>query len=552
MISNSLPFDPETVVRDRFAAASIPVVAIELRRYPDETIVIVRVAESDSSAAVDLSNSIDRDLQSVGFNGFVTIRREQSPEGASGTLDKGVADARATELANLLTARSRTSEIQPSLSYIRDAAQNIVTATTPRHHLIFGRRGAGKTALMVEAKTQIEQLGHLSAWINLQTLRNESVDRVLLWISKDICDALQAGYRERGKSDAVVSDLGATRRDIEGLLGALHEPPSRHVQQLMPRLQSVISHATTRMGVRLYVFVDDLQYIARDRQAALLDMVHGSMRDCDAWMKVAAIKHLSRWFRSDPPTGLQSGHDAGLIDLDVTLENPSKAKAFLETVLKSYAKYVGIGSLRSVFSSEALDRLVLASGAVPRDYLVISAGAIVQAQRRPKARIVGAQDVNKTAGDAASVKVTELEDDVASAGAGPQGILDGLQRVKEFCLNQRKCTYFRIDYLDKEARATEYGVLQSLMDLRLVHLVNSGVSDEREAGRKSEVFMLDLSQFSGERLKRGLRVLDFVSGSLVVKETSKLEKIGNTPKQLLGLLRRGPLFPLATLSVEGA
>jgi hypothetical protein len=246
--------------------------------------------------------------------------------------------------------------------------------------------------------------------------------------------------------------------------------------------------------------------------------------------------------------GLQTGHDAGHIDLDVTLENPSKAKAFLETVLRSYARHVGIGSLGKVFSSEALDRLVLASGAVPRDYLVLSAGAISQAQRRAKSRTVGVQDVNKAAGEAASVKITELEDDVASAGVVSQQIVAGLQRVREFCLNDRKCTYFRVDFQEKESHTAEYAVLQNLMDLRLVHLVNSGVSDEREAGRKSEVFMLDLSQFSGERLKKNLRVLDFVSSFLVVKEATKLPKIGSTPKQLLGLLRRGPLLPLATLT----
>ena len=548
MMPSSLPFDAEAIVRGQFKNALVPVVSIELRRYPEETIVIVNVAEDDVAVATKVANAADRELHANGFDGFVTVRRADSASRSVAPLEKGVVDFKATELANLLTARSRTSEIQPSLSYIRDAAQNIVTAMTPRHHLIFGRRGAGKTALMVEAKRQIELSGNLSAWINLQTLRNESPQRVFLWVVRNICDTLQAAYRERSRPDHFSADVTSLRHEVDNYLGHRGEGVALGVAPIVPKLQDVISNGTTALGVRLFVFLDDLQYVSRDAQPLLLDLVHGAVRDSDAWLKVSAIKHLSRWFSPNPPLGLQTGHDAGHIDLDVTLENPSKAKAFLETVLKSYARHVGIGSLGNVFSSEALDRLVLASGAVPRDYLVLSAGAISQAQRRAKSRTVGVQDVNKSAGEAASVKITELEDDVASAGVASQQIVDGLQRVREFCLNDRKCTYFRVDFQDKESNTSEYAILQNLMDLRLMHLVNSGVSDEREAGRKSEVFMLDLSQFSGERLKKNLRVLDFVAGFLVVKEATKATKVGSTPKQLLGLLRRGPLLTLATLT----
>ena len=92
----------------------------------------------------------------------------------------------------------------------------------------------------------------------------------------------------------------------------------------------------------------------------------------------------------------------------------------------------------------------------------------------------------------------------------------------------------------------QYGIIQDLMDLRLTHLVERSLSDEHEAGRRSEVYMLDLSQYSGQRLKRKLKVLDFSSGNLVLKETgtTKHVRAGATSKQRLGILRRGPLFDL--------
>jgi hypothetical protein len=279
-------------------------------------------------------------------------------------------------------------------------------------------------------------------------------------------------------------------------------------------------------------------------------MLHGIVRDANAWLKVAGIRHLSRWFNAQPPTGLQIGHDADEIDLDVTLENPFHAKTFLEKILSGYAEHVGIPAITNVFSTHALDRLVLASGGVPRDYLVLSANAVREAQNREGSRIVGVQDVNKAAGQAAKAKVEELEDDAASDKNAAPALLKGLQALRKFCIEQKNWTYFRIDFKEKEALTTEYSVVQDLTDLRLTHLVERSLSDEREAGRRSEVYMLDLSQYSGQRLKRKLKVLDFSSGNLVLKETgtTKAVRTGATSKQRLGILRRSPLLDLKLIT----
>src|SRR5260221_829249 len=317
-------------------------------------------------------------------------------------------------------------------------------------------------------------------------------------------------------------------------------------------MQQSLKRFLDTSSVRLYIFIDELHYLSRSEQPRLLDMVHGSVRECDAWLKIAGIRHLSQWFQAHPPLGLQTGHDADPIDLDLTLENPTKAKSFLSAVLLSYAKKSGIGRLSNLFSNAALDRLVLASGAVPRDFLVLSAGAIRQAQQREKGKGVGVQDVNKAAGEAAKVKLMELEDDAASF-PGTSSIVDARKLVRELCLVDKKYTYFRVDFRDKENRAHEYALIQDLMDLRLLHLIDSSLSDERQAGRRSEVYMLDLSQFSGQRLKKRLKVLDLEDGFIVLKETgtNSPTKVGGTPKQRLGLLRRGPLFELKSLAANG-
>ena len=548
MIQLQLPIDTETFIQNRFSEVGIEIQSIERKDYPGESVFVVHTTEDDFDRAARVGNTLDHELAAQGFDGFVAVRKaEREVKRVITRLKDGIKDPKATELANLLTARSRTSEVQPSLSYVPDTAQNILTAITPRHHLIFGRRGTGKTALMVEVKQRVESEGCLSYWINMLTHRGGPANRIFVWICRDLCEKMQVFYLKKKRIPQLLALISKLQDDADKLLTE-KEISTDEVSRLVPYMQNVIRQFADTNATRFYIFLDDLHYLPRAEQPKLLDLVHGAVRDSDAWLKVTGIRHLTRWFQAKPSLGLQTGHDADPIDLDVTLEEPSQAKNFLEEVFLSYAKYTGILSLSSVLSRTALDRLVLASGAVPRDYLSLSANAIGQARTREKARRVGVQDVGQAAGEAAKVKIAELEEDAASI-EDTSNRIKGLQQIRSSC-EEKNCTFFRIDFRDREDHPKEYSIIKELTDGRLIHLVRASLSDIQKAGRRYEVYMLDLSQFSSERFKLRIKTLDFQKGYIVFRETGTTIKptIGNTSKRLSGILRRGSLFELKQLA----
>lgn len=541
---------PKSIIMDSFEARGIEILSFEERAFPGETIFVVKVSEEDFSRATEIGNELDFEIQKSGVKGFVTIRKADvvSRKGAS-KASAGVGDQKATELITLLNGRSRASDVQPSLSYIPDTAFNIKTVIAHRHHLIFGRRGVGKTALMAEAKRIVVENNDVAVWVNLQTIRFETVTRAYCFVCRQICYEMQKHFQQRQFPPVVLSQINELDETL-GRATRLEGADKELLASLIPLTQLVVRRFLDTTSCHLYLFIDELHYFEKAKQPILLDALHGSMRDCNAWLKIAGIRHLSRWFQSHPPLGLQTGHDADHINLDITLESPSKAKTFLEQILASYARSVGISGLSGLIITDALNRLVLASGAVPRDYLVLFAGAIRQAQRRDRARTIGVQDINKAAGEAASVKLTELDDDTSGATNG-QALLAALNLIRAFCIDEKKYTFFRIEFSDKEANPVQYGLIQDLMDLRLLHLIDSSLSDQHEAGKRSEVYMLDLSQFSGQRLKKNLHALDFTNGHLVLKETgtTALALAGASPTQRIGILRKGPLFTLNRLAM---
>jgi len=539
--------DATELVRSTFDEAGYELASFEVKRYPEETIFVVSVHPADLERSAEIGNAIDRRLAAERFDGFVTVRRAvESAQAASTGGLTGVHDARATELLRLLQARSRTSESQPSLSYVRDTAASLAKATAPRHHLIFGRRGAGKTALLVEAKRQVEAAGEAVVWINLQPHRWQPVERTALSVMKEITDAALLFFSETSRAPSVAAEANRISSQILSELSA-EAPSIEAVRRLIPSFQSFLRRFVDTTGRDLFLFLDDFYFVPRKAQVELLDTLHASVRDTRAWLKIASIRHLTRWFDPSHQVGLQLGHDADSIDLDVTLQDPARAKTFLEEVLRSHATKVGVTSITRLFSASALDRLVLASGSVPRDYLLLAANSILKAQERPNAKLVGVQDVNRAAGDAAQIKIQELDEDLSIDSEWAQQARDALERIRAFCLDEKRYTYFRIAHRDKEDHTEAYDAVASLMDLRLIHLLNPAVSDGKKAGVRYEAYLLDLSQYSGDRLRKNIHVLDFDGGHLVQKETGRSgsERVGDTARRLLQILRRGPEFPLS-------
>ena len=545
--------------RDR---GGIDVVEVSVRAYPEEVNYIVFVQPVDVPRGAEIGNELDDEISTPESRSFIVVRKatDEQIEANTVPMSQGVQDKRATELVHLINARSRVSEVQPSLSYVRDVEFNMSAVTTTRHHLIFGRRGAGKSSLLVEARRTLTEDETLSSWLNMQTYRHEQPNRVFLYIIEELLGRILSRQQILQAQSATSASVAETYNAARNLL-AKAEVSDRDTTIMIPRVQRVIRRFIETSGLRIFVFIDDFYYLPRTDQPRLLDMLHGCVRDCDAWLKIASIRHLTRWFQTNPPLGLQTIHDVGHLDLDVTLQDPARAKKFLEDILLRYVRKVGVSTLNRLFSGSALDRLVLASGAVPRDYLLLAGNAITKAQRRPNSKLVGVQDVNQAAGDAAQVKVQELEEDMASSVDSAAFTLEALRRVRTFCLDEKNHTYFLIGYKEKETLPQNYNVLTDLLDLRLIHLLDGGVSDPHSAGHRFEAFMLDLSQFSGSRLKQGIRVLDFAGGQIVSMKTRErlareqqakgsqtrdgsLRRIGDTPLKVIALLRAAPTFPL--------
>lgn len=221
------------------------------------------------------------------------------------------------------------------------------------------------------------------------------------------------------------------------------------------------------------------------------------------WHHPAPVVLVCQW-RS--PIGMKIGDDGDEIDLDLTLEKYQQAKDFLSRILKTFFDAANL-RVDDILTDGALDRLVLASGGVARDFLGIFRRSIGIARNRasgargPK---IGVEDVNAAAGEYDQYKREELSRDTSKEDE--QLIEDEFARIREFCLDSANANCFLID---KDAQLNLSNRVEELTDLRLVHKVRSRVTISGRPGKLFEAYMLDVSQYTASRKKRELAIIEF-------------------------------------------
>jgi hypothetical protein len=491
------------------------------------------------------------------------------------------------EIGALLTlveeaARSTEKGVE---HFVEPAPGTLRRTTSKRHHIVFGRRGSGKSSLLRKAAADLTIDRRPIAYINLEAFKGHSYPDVLLsvlvsalgefktWMDtaaihpanrksfwqklfgttpsrpslnrKEAAefsarlntaieslktelhrtDDAELTYREgtdmKGKESreakaalqSTVLSVGATAGN-EVTQSQSHETEEKFRRSKIDFLhrhiidyQDLFRSLAKLSGGDSYLFVDDLYHIRRADQPRVVDYLHRIAKDNSLWLKIGTIRHRTRWYlHGDPPVGMKIGDDADEIDLDLTLEKYALAKDFLIRILANFANATGAGRLDGFLTDGALDRLVLASGGVARDFLSIFRRSVDVARERGgghRGEKVGAEDVNVAAGEYDSSKREEFKRDTLD---DKSTLEDEFQKLRDFCLDTNNTNCF---LLDKDQRGTEVELIRELVDLKLIHLVRSRVTVSSRPGNIYVAYMLDLSQYAGARKRRDLRMIEF-------------------------------------------
>ena len=487
------------------------------------------------------------------------------------------------KLVTLVEEATRATTDAPR-QFIEPARGVLARAKSRRHHLIFGRRGSGKTSLIRRASADLTLDRIPNAFVDLEAFKGHSYPDVLLsvlietfrafdeWLeSAAINPASKTSFWKRlfgtrptrpplnrksveilrkgldkhikelervlhAEEDAEVEEtltegkqsstagslamrttsLGITaggeqahteERSSQSEVRELHRRnKTTFLHRRIINYQRLVSELVTLSGGNAFVFLDDLYHIARSDQSHVLDYFHRIIKGRSAWLKVGTIRHRTNWYHhSDPPIGMKLGDDCDDIDLDITLEKYEIARRFLVQILNQIIRKAGLKDYNKVLADGGTQRLVLASGGVARDFLTIFRKSVDVARERGlthRGERIGAEDVNIAAGEHDTSKRDELNRDTLGER---EGLEKALLVIQQFCIDNKTNCFL----VERDIETPETSLIRELVDLRFIHVVASRTTVRRRAGTLYMAYMLDVSQYTGERRRRDLSMLQF-------------------------------------------
>lgn len=481
-------------------------------------------------------------------------RRE--PACGYATLDKltnmDLYDGRVDALMNLIKDSFRVRPNQDPI-YV-DVGENMPRVTARQHQIIFGRRGSGKSCLLVhfhrtiapqeKIKTiyvdadEIKRLGYPDVLIRLLLTITEELPghrrtrlqrflrrpptpleaqarelRTLLDLAEQIDVTREDKQGRERKADAAVArgpvKAGAGHSSTSSLArtSAFKEQKLDTLERHFQDYKRVISDAIKMSPYRsAAVIVDDFYLFHLSVQPDIVDYLHRLLRGTELYLKLGTVRYRTVLMRHEgQPIGIDPTQDVEEINLDRTFEDVESTADFLKLMLTSMAKEEKIDSVDEFISEDGLLALALASGGVPRDYLntlvdgIVAARALGQARVTPKSVYKGAGRISYR------TKLKNLREDTADESEVIERVFRDLVT---FCLRDKKKTGFLISQAEVADHQAEHEVIQQLMDFKLIHVIESDTSAASGRSGRYEAYTLDFALFMEPRL-RGIEHMEF-------------------------------------------
>lgn len=458
-------------------------------------------------------------------------------------------DPKLDDLLNLIGNSFRVHPNQDPV-YV-ETANHLDRVAAPQHQVIFGRRGSGKSCLLVHFHRHAKDLGVRSLYVNADEVKRlrypDLLVRLLLAVLRELpqtrrrllilkketlarraAKALEALLDEADvqavshRRASTTSRHAGVTADAKALKGAMKEATEsvldrtasfeeqkldhleRHLQDYKDALKEGLPDGTGHLAV----IVDDFYLLPPAVQPDVIDYLHRLVRGTGAFLKMGTIRHRTRLVRYEggQTVGVEQRQDVEAIDLDRTFEQFDDTRAYLTTMLDAMGAQVGVERASQTYlSGDGLFQLALCSGGVPRDYLNIFTEAVGVARSRNAERVTPTHVYKASARESYRTKLHNFRQDVGGDVAPLERLF---QDLMIFCIREKKKTAFLVSQAEAQSDPDGHELIQQLMDFKLIHVVEADTSAASGRPGRYEAYTLDFSAFMEPR-RRGIEIVEF-------------------------------------------
>lgn len=423
-----------------------------------------------------------------------------------------------------------------------------------QNHVIYGRRGSGKTSLLNSLKEGAGDVIVLK--INLEEYKGISFPNVLIHVfnkifeelenkalkdignfrfykrnkvkqlfnkinneindlskSLDLPDHFDQEIREKTssseeggiKSGASVEGLNGAGlgvevssnskklEEVETKKGVLVDKLSR-IKNKLPAIKKYVAEAGKILHDKsIFLVFDDFYFINKKEQPHFIDFFHRLAKDTTFFVKVASIRHRTNLYKQVDGSyyGMEIGHDIQEIDLDYTLDRFKDLESFMRELLKTAISSIESDlKIKDLINKNGFKQLCLASGGVPRDFLSLFVDASY------KVDCVGKVEVTSVAIEHFPNKASFFQSDSAEEF---EQLKSCLEAVRQYVVDDKRTNIFLVSNEETNKNPSIMQIIRELIDLRMLHLVERSTSCAPSDGKMYSAYMIDIGSYPNEK-----------------------------------------------------
>lgn len=406
--------------------------------------------------------------------------------------------------------------------------------TSNTNHVIFGRRGSGKSVLLRELSKRSELTGKYSILVDIGKIAEKSypnlIIEILLAVFKNMLERTRSGFfsafnlakRNLAKDiETEIRNLDSLKRKSDEIkrkvgsgetsgTGRSLNPELAIIQNLLKLGASLSSSKSKSMDIEeedtwkkikvlfdnienyrnlierwlkeldgkdLHILLDDFYQVDQLHQPLIADYLKRLCYSIACYLKIATVRHRSLLFVKDETTeaGLQSGHDYTRYDLDFSLDQFNEAREFLLAIFHNICEgKIGFLKPESLFEdgTNGVDLLVEASGGNARDFINLLHAILVAKQRTKSTSPITYFDIRSAVMGYYS---KEIREDIETTYINFELLNTLLQPIEDLC-REHQDIGFCVANKDIELYPIISSVIGQLVDCKFIHLLTRSYS----------------------------------------------------------------------------
>lgn len=440
------------------------------------------------------------------------------------------------------------------VAYI-DTGTTLADVMTRQNHVIFARRGCGKTLLLHHSARKLPPTTK-AIYLNCEDFKKHSFPNVLIEILDALFGELERhlsgwfGKKKksrlliqgiRKKLDLLKSQDDTAERSVRekssfenslqasagAKLGAAHSSVSGDIKasennraeiersyqerkeklaeldawlpELKRQLREFFEVSASVKSILLQI--DDLYHLKREDQAFVVDYVHRLCKDLPLFFKIATLRHASvLYVDRGQPIGAQERHDYQPINIDYTFNDFKKTRDQNRLIFHEFARLSELKKeeIDQLFKGEGFDRLVMAGGGVPRDTLSLFLEVLSEVQSGAEGKI-GKDEVRILSRSNFERRIEELKQD--SQIGEQDALIKGIYVLREFCLD-KKTNIFLVAERELQQQDSLRNLIYRLLDYRIIHSAATAITHKSHAGT-FQAFAIDIGCYAHLRKLQG-------------------------------------------------